>query len=311
MRRALIALLPLLAVTPLHAEPGAAPFTVQETGQTFANLDDAVQSIRMGTATILIAPGVYHQCTVQAGGNITFKAVEPGKAIFDGETCEGKAAFVLRGLSSTVEGIVFRNMRVSDGNGAGIRTEMGNLTVRNSMFLDSQEGILGNEQGGAQIAIDHSTFSGLGTCDAAADCAHSVYLATDGSVSVTNSRFERGQGGHYVKLRTPKLTIAGNSFDDSHGHKTNYMIDLSNGGSGTITGNTFVQGKDKENWSAFITIAAEGKKFSADGLTIRDNTASLAPGIDRSPAFVADLSGDAITVADNKLGDGVRRFEER
>src|SRR3954467_1431532 len=118
MRRALLVLL-ALAPTPLAAQSASAPFTVEETGQGFANLDDAVQSIRMGTATIVIAPGVYHQCTVQAGGKITFKAAEAGKAIFDGETCEGKAAFVLRGLSSVVDGIVFRNMRVSDGNGAG------------------------------------------------------------------------------------------------------------------------------------------------------------------------------------------------
>ncbi|MBC7052055.1 right-handed parallel beta-helix repeat-containing protein, partial [Salmonella enterica subsp. enterica serovar Enteritidis] len=79
---------------------------------------------------------------VQAGGHITFKAVTPGTAIFEGTTCEGKAAFVLRGQGSTVDGIVFRKMRVADGNGAGIRTEMGDLVVRNAMFLDSQEGIL-------------------------------------------------------------------------------------------------------------------------------------------------------------------------
>src|SRR3546814_5077271 len=110
----------------------------------------------MGTATILIAPGVYHQCTVQAGGRITFKAVQPGTAIFDGTTCEGKAAFVLRGQSATVDGLVFRNMAVDDGNGAGIRTEMGDLTVRNAMFVDSQEGILGVEPTGQRIVIDRS-----------------------------------------------------------------------------------------------------------------------------------------------------------
>ena len=49
---------------------------------------------------------------MQAGGNITFKAVQPGTAIFDGEACEDKAAFVLRGQGSVVDGIVFRNIRV-------------------------------------------------------------------------------------------------------------------------------------------------------------------------------------------------------
>ena len=125
-----------------------------------------------------------------------------------------------------VDGLVFRNIRVSDGNGAGIRTEMGNLTVRNSMFLDSQEGILGGQPTGQKIAIDRSTFAGLGTCDDATDCAHSIYLANQGSVTITRSRFERGRGGHYVKLRVPNLSITDNSFDDSAGRKTNYMIDL-------------------------------------------------------------------------------------
>jgi len=308
MRLAPLAL--LLLAAPAAAQSGG-PFTIQQSGQRFASLQDAVSSIRMGTATILIAPGVYHQCAVQQGGHITFKAEVPGQAIFDGTACEGKAALVLRGQGSTVDGLVFRNMAVADGNGAGIRTEMGPLTVTNAMFLDSQEGILGGEPTDQRITIDHSTFSGLGTCDAAADCAHSIYLANQGSVTVTNSRFERGQGGHYVKIRAPHVTIEGNSFDDSHGHKTNYMIDLPNGGTGTIAGNTFVQGKDKENWSAFIVVAAEGQKYSSDGLKIVGNSASLAPGIDRSPAFVADFTGDAITVADNRLGPGVRRFEKR
>src|SRR3546814_13053114 len=83
---------------------------------------------------------------------------------------------------------------------------------------------------------------------AATDCAHSIYLANRGSVTITNSRFERGQGGHYVKLRSPRVSITDNSFDDSRGHKNNYMIDLHNGTSGLIEGNTLVQGKDKENW---------------------------------------------------------------
>src|SRR3546814_3131496 len=92
----------------------------------------------MGTATILIAPGVYHQCTVQAGGRITFKAVQPGTAIFDGTTCEGKDAFVLRGQSATVDRLVFRNIAVDDGNGAGIRTEMSDLTSRTALLVSSR-----------------------------------------------------------------------------------------------------------------------------------------------------------------------------
>ena len=308
--------LPILSALALIAAPAAAqqeraPFVVAETGQGFAHLDDAVNAVRDGTATILIAPGTYRECTVQTGGRITFKAVQPGTAIFESQTCEEKAAFVLRGRGSAVDGIVFRGFAVPDGNGAGIRIEMGDLTVTNSMFLDSQEGILGGgHETVRRIAIDHTTFAGLGQCETE-NCSHSIYLAVDGEVAVTNSRFERGTGGHYVKLRARRVTITGNSFDDSRGSKTNYMIDLSEGGTGLIAGNTFVQGRAKENSSALIVVAAEGRTYPSTGLRIEGNTASMAPGAPGNPAFVADFTGQLGTLGRNDLGPGIRIFERR
>ena len=311
LRRILLAAATLAIAAPLAAQGGGAPFTVQETGEGFARLDDAVSSIRMGRGTILIAPGSYRECTVQSGGDITFKAAQPGTVTFDGSPCEGKAIFVLRGRSSVVDGIIFRGVRVPDGNGAGIRTEMGDLTVVNSTFLDSQEGILGGQPTGQRITIDKSTFAGLGQCDETPDCAHSIYLANQGSVTITRSRFERGTGGHYVKLRVPNVRITDNSFDDVRGSKTNYMIDLPEGGTGLIANNAFVQGRDKENWTGFIVVAAEARKYRTAGLRVEGNDARLSPGETRSPAFVADYSHERLAVGENTLGAGVRRFETR
>ncbi|WP_333571143.1 right-handed parallel beta-helix repeat-containing protein [Sphingomonas sp.] len=295
----------------LLALAAAAPFTIAQTGQGFPTLAAAVEAVRDGTATILIAPGTYHQCVVQAGGRITYKAVQPGTAIFERTVCEDKAAFVLRGRGSAVDGVVFRKLRVRDGNGAGIRIEMGDLTVTRSTFLDSQEGILGGGHPTVRsITIDRSSFAGLGQCDESPNCAHSVYLSIDGLVTITRSRFERGAGGHYVKLRARRVAITGNSFDDSWGRKTNYMIDLSEGGTGTIAQNMFVQGRDKENRSGLIVVAAEARTYPTDGLRVEGNTASLAPGAPADPAFVADLSGGRITVANNRLA-GMRGFEKR
>jgi hypothetical protein len=287
------------------------PFTIAESGARYADLQLAVTAVGMGTATILIAPGTYRQCAVQQGGRITFRAERPGTAIFEGRACEDKAALVLRGQGSTVDGLVFRGYRVADGNGAGIRTEMGDLTVTNTMFLDSQEGILGGEPRAQRIAIDRSTFSGLGQCDETPDCSHAIYLANAGSVTITHSRFERGTGGHYVKLRVPRVEIADNSFDDSAGRKTNYMIDLPEGARGTIARNTFVQGRGKENHSALIVVAAEARTYPSAGLAIADNDARLAPGAPRDPAFVADLSHERLAIGANRLGPGIRPFEVR
>ncbi len=295
----------------LLALAAAAPFTIAETGRGFPTLAAAVEAVRDGTATILIAPGTYHQCVVQAGGRITYKAVQPGTATFERTVCEDKAAFVLRGRGSAVDGVVFRKLRVRDGNGAGIRIEMGDLTVTRSTFLDSQEGILGGGHPTVRsITIDRSSFAGLGQCDESPNCSHSVYLSVDGLVTITHSRFERGTGGHYVKLRARRVAITGNSFDDSAGGKTNYMIDLSEGGTGTIAQNMFVQGRDKENRSGLIVVAAEARTYPTDGLRVEGNTASLAPGARADPAFVADLSGGRITVTNNRL-DSMRPFEKR
>lgn len=309
---ALIVLAPV-AISQLWAQQGpGAPFVIEETGQGFPTLDAAVSTILNGQAgTILIAPGTYRECTVQASGRIAFKAREPGTVVFDGVACEGKAAFVLRGEGASVDGIVFRNIRVPDGNGAGIRNEINDLTVTNSMFLDSQEGILGATERPIRITIDRSTFAGLGQCDETPDCAHSIYLGTPGQVTITRSRFERGRGGHYVKLRAANVRITDNSFDDTRGSKTNYMIDLPEGAKGLIAGNTFVQGKLKENWSGMIVVSAEAKTYPSEGLTVQGNTASLAPGQDKSPAFVANGSGQRLLVADNKIGPGIKPFETR
>ena len=205
-----LALLPFL----LGAAAEPAPFTVD--GRGFRSLDAALEAIGDRTATIMIAPGTYRECTVQTRGYVTYKAVQPGTAIFERTTCEDKAGLVLRGRGSVVDGLVFRNYEVNDGNGEGIRTEQGDLTVTNSMFLDSEQGIGGGTNDLARrIVVDHSTFAGLGQCRTD-NCSHSVYLITSGSVSVTNSRFERGTGGHYVKIRAPHVRVEGNKIGRAH-----------------------------------------------------------------------------------------------
>ena len=123
----LLALPLLFAPAPLPAQTGEAPYSID--GQSFGRLQDAVNAIGEGEGTIRIAPGYHRDCAVQTAGRIAFVAAEPGRAIFDGVTCEGKAALVLRGAGARVDGLVFQNMRVPDGNGAGIRLETSDLDI--------------------------------------------------------------------------------------------------------------------------------------------------------------------------------------
>jgi hypothetical protein len=287
------------------AQGGGAPFTVVETGKGYARLQQAVDAVGGGTATIAIAPGQYRDCAVQNGGTIGYRAATPGTAVFSGGICEGKAALVLHGRSARVEGIIFENMKVSDGNGAGIRLETGDLVIDNSVFRDSQQGLLTATYPQGSVTINRSTFSRLGTCDFGGGCAHSIYIGEYGSLTVTHSRFEAGTGGHYVKSRAPHVRIIDNSFDDSRGHLTNYMIDLSNGATGQISGNEMVQGKDKDNYSAFIALAAEGAEHSSSGLTITGNGAHFVPGVQRNSALLADWTHDRVVLGSNAIASGI------
>ena len=307
----LLALPLLLSPMPLPAQQGSGPYVVAESGRSFGRLQDAVDAVGAGEGTIRVAPGYHRDCAVQTAGRIAFVAAEPGRAIFDGVTCEGKAALVLRGAGARVDGLVFQNMRVPDGNGAGIRLETGDLDVVNSLFRNSEEGILTADDPEAALTIDRSTFSRLGRCDRGLSCAHSVYTGLYGRVVVTRTRFEKGSGGHYLKTRARQVDVRDNSFDDTQGKATNYMVDLSSGATGRIVNNLFVQGRDKENYSAFITVAPESRDNPSRGLVIDGNRASLPQGIGRQSVFVADWSGEALAIGKNELGAGLTRFEKR
>jgi len=290
---------------------GTEPFTVTESGRGFYRLQDAVDAIGAGDGTIRIAPGTYRDCAVASGGRVLFAAVTQGTAIFDGGACEGKATLVLRGTSATVDGLLFRNISVPDRNGAGIRLEKGDLTVANTIFRDSDQGILTVSDPAMTVRITRSTFSGLGTCAGAGGCAHGLYIGAVKALELSNSRFERGRGGHYAKSRAARVTIVDNSFDDTKGQTTNYMIDLSNGAVGRISGNEFVQGPDKENHSAFITVAPENRDNGSAGLLIAGNRASLAPGVGWTSSFVADWSHAPLAIGANQLGARVKMLDVR
>lgn len=289
--------------------PDAGPFLVQESGKSFYRLDDAVRSANGGDATIEVAPGTYRDCAVVDHGRVALRARATGSVVFDGGICEGKATLVLKGADAMIDGLTFQNLHVGDGNGAGIRVEHGNLTVTNAIFRNSDEGILTADDATATIRVDRTSFSGLGLC--AADCAHSIYIGHDAKLIVTRSRFERGRGGHYVKSRSAMVQITDNSFDDSQGHATNYMIDLPAGASGLIARNIFLQGRDKENHSAMIVVAAESRDNPSAGLVITGNSASMAPGVSFPTSFVADLSHEPLKISANTLGKGLKPFELR
>jgi hypothetical protein len=304
------AALSLALAAPAAAQGDTPPIVIEETGRSFWRLQDAVNAIGPGQGTILLAPGSYRQCAIQNAGAITYRAAVPGSAVLDGVACEGKAALVLKGASAVVDSLVFQNIRVADRNGAGIRLQDGDLTVINTTFRNSEQGILTHDDPESTLRIERSTFSGLGGCPDGM-CSHSIYTGNYGRLIVTRSRFERGTGGHYVKSRAGQVEIADNSFDDTRGRDTNYMIDLPAGAVGMIARNEFVQGVSKENYSAFIAVGAETINHASAGLAIEGNHAAIAPGVRRGSTFVVDWTHEPLRLSGNVLGAGLTLFATR
>ncbi len=293
------------------AQPVPDAFTIVESGQRFDTLQEAVDAVGNARATIRIAPGTYRQCAVQEAGVIVYEAPTPGSVTFMARACEGKAALVLRGLGAEIRGITFSNMKVPDGNGAGIRLEKGALNVAYARFQNSEQGILTADDPTGRIYITRSTFTGLGTCENSAGCAHSIYIGNYGSLTVRESRFERGMGGHYVKARSAEVVIENNSFDDANGRATNYMIDLPAGSVGRIANNWFVQGRDKENYSAFIALGAEDLLHSSDGLEVVNNEGRFVPGVSRNSVFLADWTASRVVMQGSRLAASLKQYEQR
>ena len=268
--------------------------------QTFALglIDLKLQPLLAGAKdgdTIMLPPGRYTDCAVISNRSLTLKAMQPGTAQFDGGVCEGKAALVVRGERMTVDGLVFKNMRVADRNGAGIRHERGIVFVRNSIFYNSETAIMTAARPGMQLLIDKSLFVRLGRCDGARQCAHSIYVSNIDKVRVTNSVFLLAAGGHFIKSRARIAEIIGNQLDDTDG-VASQLIDLPNGTAGNISNNVMIKGEGGYSRRSFIRVAGEKRINDSSDLNVFDNQL-----ISKVPltVFLWNDSQDAIALGNN------------
>jgi hypothetical protein len=89
------------------------------------------------------------------------------------------------------------------------------------------------------------------------------------------------------------------------------MIDLPAGSVGRIADNWFVQGQDKENYSAFIALGAEDLLHTSDGLEVVNNEARFVPGLARKSVFLADWTASRVVMRGNKLAAELKQYEQR
>ena len=204
---------------------------------------------------IEIDAGLYTRdvCVVPQN-NLTLRGVN-GRAHLEAQdtSSQGKAIWVIKGNDVIVENIEFSGASVRDHNGAGIRAEGVNLTVRNCYFHDNQDGILESNVTGSNILIEFSEFDHNGFGDGQ---SHNLYIGHAGSLIFRFNWSHRAKTGHLLKSRASRNYIYFNRLSDETG-TASYEIDLPNGGSSWVIGNLIEQGKNTAN-STILTYLEEG-----------------------------------------------------
>ncbi|MEO8301441.1 MAG: right-handed parallel beta-helix repeat-containing protein [Rhizomicrobium sp.] len=281
--------------------PGLAAGTVLTVGpgQTYALPSEAARNAQSGDI-IRIFPGTYSDCTTWDADGLVIEGAGPN-VVLAGKVCDGKGIFVTRGNGITIRNMTFMFAQAPNHNGAGIRVEGANLAVEDSRFIDNENGILTAPNAASVITIKTSTFRGNGNCIAA--CAHGIYIGHIALLRVENSTFEAQHVGHHIKSRAARTEIVNNTVQDGPAGSASYLVDLPNGGSALITGNSFEKGPRSSNRPTAIAIGAEGESNPAGDIVVEDNSFSNDTGA--QTVFVRNYTGRPVTLLKNRLPDNV------
>lgn len=188
-----------------------------------------------------------------------------GRAHLDaqGNNAEGKAIWVVKGNGVTIDAIEFSNARADALNGAGIRFEGTNLTIRNSHFHDNQMGILTGPNPGSEIVIEGSEFND-NTVDYQryGKLGHNIYIGAIKRFTLSHCYVHDAETGHNVKSRARENYLLYNRISDED-RASSYLVDLPDGGQAYLIGNELRQGPQSEN-RAMVAFAAEHSQTLAD-----------------------------------------------
>jgi hypothetical protein len=265
--------------------------------------------------TIEVDAGTYAEaCTINKSGLTIRGPATTGlpTAIMDAHTVQPancKGIFDITANDTVIENMAFTGATLNPGdawvtsgncsadmNGAGIRMEGNNLTVRHSSFTQSDDGILTNANAASAILIEYSYFSQ----NSGDSYSHNLYIGEQGTLTFrynysTNTRHD----GHLLKSRADHNYIYNNRLTGESGMDS-YEVNLPNGGESYIIGNVIEQGVNSTN-SGIIDYGSESYGSHDTHLYIVNNTILNDK---KSGNFVQVASGAQVVLQNNALVGG-------
>jgi hypothetical protein len=276
-------------------------------GQTYATPCDAIAAAQAGDTIQVDASGSYdgNTCAWTTDG-LTITGVN-GRAKIDltGVTpAQEKGIFTIGGTASaTIENFELSGAAISaaDGNnGAGIRHQGLNLTVRNCYIHDNQDGILGAPATAntGTVLVENSEFYNNGAGDG---FSHNMYIGDYAVFTLQFSYSHHAVVGHLVKSRAYVTNVLYNRLTDEMGGTASYETDIPNGGTAFVMGNLIEQSAASMN-PTIVTFGEEGIPAGYDShLFVVNDTLLNDLG---SGTFVADSATTPALIENDILYGG-------
>lgn len=257
---------------------------------------DAARIARDGD-TIEIDAGIYHNdYALWKQDNLTLRGVG-GMAHLKskGLIPNKKAIWITNGNNVTIENVEFSGASVNDTNGAGIRHQGGDLTLKNAFFHDNEFSILTGKLPNANVVIRSSRFWFQ---KRERRHSHGIYIGQVRRLTLIGNHFMGTDQGHQVKSRALENHIFYNRIEDVRQGNSSRLIDLSNCGLSFVVGNDLHQAETSENLNA-IGYGPEGCERRDERqmrLYVINNTFINEAS---SGSFVRNFAGGDVIVSNN------------
>lgn len=262
-------------------------------GQTFTTIGAAINAANGDSNSanyyvITVAPGTYTNDTATVSRPMTIEAAQPGSAVILNETVPlpNQKGILISLAQLTVDGLTFQNANIPASlgdNGAGIRAEQGSqgytLTVRNSLFIHNQEGILTDNNFPLDVVLLNNVFINNGNGDTSS-LTHGVYIGTaNNSLAAIGNEFCGTIVGHNIKSRALVTIIENNTLyagaaDPNQPSclvgSASYALDIPYGGVAVVSGNTMIQGTATQNGN-MMAYGEEGLPYPTNSFAFINN----------------------------------------
>ncbi|MFC0250894.1 hypothetical protein ACFFJK_03240 [Massilia consociata] len=260
------------------AVPASAATLSVGPGKTYARPCQAFAAAKTGDVIQITGNVTYSGdvCGIYAS-NLTIRGVN-GRPKIDaaGKNAMGKGTWVVVGNNIVVENVEMLGAKVPDRNGAALRLEGTNFTLRSAFIHDNENGILSGVNTASNIVIEYSEFgyNGNGTGQ-----THNVYIGNAGSLTFRYNFSHDANVGHNLKSRARTNMIAYNRFSSTPAGqvgtttsgKPSYEIDLPNAGTSYIIGNVIHQPSVHSNPN-IVAYGVEGASNPGHDLYVVNNT---------------------------------------